>query len=235
MGYFNTYGRWVSDEELMHVGRSKLDGAKRGSGRFPLGSGARPNQHRGGSRATSTTKSESTQQKINGIKPTGNPRVDKIIGIVNQHDILMNPDYKRFKENKLTQREKEATDLGLKALVRNRYVSENEIKDDYRGMVKWFLYEDQTFGHLQVADLAKRGMSSSEIIKTLGEISSAYDAADSTDDYATIESVNKQKDGFSNTTWSMSEFDRQMAYAGGYKYVNSCVDIANEEKNKKRR
>lgn len=33
---------------LMHTGKSKLDGAKIGSGRYPLGSGERPNQHRGG-------------------------------------------------------------------------------------------------------------------------------------------------------------------------------------------
>ena len=35
-------------DELMHYGRSKLDGAPgRGSGRYPLGSGEEPNQHRG--------------------------------------------------------------------------------------------------------------------------------------------------------------------------------------------
>lgn len=36
------------DGELMHYGKSKMDGAPgRGSGRFPLGSGDDPNQHRG--------------------------------------------------------------------------------------------------------------------------------------------------------------------------------------------
>ena len=49
MPYFNTYGLLVYDEnELMHVGRSRQDGAKRGSGRYPLGSGDRPYQHGGG-------------------------------------------------------------------------------------------------------------------------------------------------------------------------------------------
>ncbi len=46
--YFNTYGKLVlTPDELLHYGVSKLDGAKRGSGRYPLGSGDRPHQHDG--------------------------------------------------------------------------------------------------------------------------------------------------------------------------------------------
>lgn len=73
MGYFNTYGRWVSDEELMHVGRSKLDGAKRGSGRFPLGSGERPNQHRGMAAGVSQQQQNDNQSERHsaGIKVQG--------------------------------------------------------------------------------------------------------------------------------------------------------------------
>ena len=38
----------ISDEILMHYGVGALDGAPgRGSGRYPLGSGAEPNQHSG--------------------------------------------------------------------------------------------------------------------------------------------------------------------------------------------
>ena len=37
--------RQLSDDELMHVGRSKRDGAPVGSGRYPLGSGDKPFQH----------------------------------------------------------------------------------------------------------------------------------------------------------------------------------------------
>ena len=40
------FGRPDEDLYLMHVGRSKEDGAPgRGSGRYPLGSGETPNQH----------------------------------------------------------------------------------------------------------------------------------------------------------------------------------------------
>lgn len=39
---------FIPDDELMHYGKSKMDGAPgRGSGRYPLGSGEEPNQHRG--------------------------------------------------------------------------------------------------------------------------------------------------------------------------------------------
>ena len=38
----------IHSDELMHYGKSKLDGAPGpGSGRYPLGSGEEPNQHRG--------------------------------------------------------------------------------------------------------------------------------------------------------------------------------------------
>lgn len=37
--------RQLSDDELMHIGRSKMDGAPVGSGRYPLGSGDKPFQH----------------------------------------------------------------------------------------------------------------------------------------------------------------------------------------------
>ena len=33
------------EDFLMHEGRSKVDGAPVGSGRYPLGSGENPNQH----------------------------------------------------------------------------------------------------------------------------------------------------------------------------------------------
>lgn len=39
------YGLYFDDSEFAHVGRSKRDGAKVGSGRYPLGSGKNPNQH----------------------------------------------------------------------------------------------------------------------------------------------------------------------------------------------
>lgn len=46
MKYFeDLYGLYFDDSEFAHVGRSKRDGAKVGSGRYPLGSGKNPNQH----------------------------------------------------------------------------------------------------------------------------------------------------------------------------------------------
>lgn len=39
------YGLYFDDSEFAHVGRSKRDGAKVGSGRYPLGSGKNPNQY----------------------------------------------------------------------------------------------------------------------------------------------------------------------------------------------
>lgn len=43
---YNMYfGSYEEDTDIAHVGRSKRDGAKVGSGRYPLGSGKNPNQH----------------------------------------------------------------------------------------------------------------------------------------------------------------------------------------------
>lgn len=43
---YNMYfGSYEEDTDVAHVGRSKRDGAKVGSGRYPLGSGKNPNQH----------------------------------------------------------------------------------------------------------------------------------------------------------------------------------------------
>lgn len=73
MPYFNTYGLLVADDsELFHYGRSKADGAKRGSGRYPLGSGERPHQHDGegdGRGASRFAKKESKKEKV--AKATG--------------------------------------------------------------------------------------------------------------------------------------------------------------------
>ncbi len=63
MGYINTYGQWISDDELLHYGVSKADGAKRGSGRYPLGSGERPNQRRGIGGVIDSAKSKMREQK----------------------------------------------------------------------------------------------------------------------------------------------------------------------------
>ena len=42
------FGKNDSEDSFAHVGRSKRDGAKVGSGRYPLGSGKNPNQHEKG-------------------------------------------------------------------------------------------------------------------------------------------------------------------------------------------
>ena len=61
----NYYGNVIYSDELYHYGRSKRDGAKRGSGRYPLGSGDRPNQRWGvfGSKSRSGEKSEADKQR----------------------------------------------------------------------------------------------------------------------------------------------------------------------------
>ena len=55
----------MSDDVLIHEGRSKLDGAPVGSGRYPLGSGENPNQHDGG-----TFRAEVKKLRKEGMKDT---------------------------------------------------------------------------------------------------------------------------------------------------------------------
>ena len=61
----NYYGNVIYSDELYHYGRSKRDGAKRGSGRYPLGSGDRPNQRwvAFGSKSRAGEKSEADKQR----------------------------------------------------------------------------------------------------------------------------------------------------------------------------
>lgn len=73
----------ISREKLMHYGVSKLDGAPVGSGRYPLGSGENPNQHRGDflSRYEELKKQNPTYTDEAGHIYTGDTAIAKIMGM----------------------------------------------------------------------------------------------------------------------------------------------------------
>ena len=77
MGYFNTYGQFVYEDELLHYGVSKLDGAKEGSGRYPLGSGDRPHQHDGLEQEARILNSGSAPKQAGSSKKSSGKFVDK--------------------------------------------------------------------------------------------------------------------------------------------------------------
>lgn len=77
MGYFNTYGQFVYEDEFLHYGVSKLDGAKEGSGRYPLGSGDRPHQHDGLEQEARILNSGSAPKQVGSSKKSSGKFVDK--------------------------------------------------------------------------------------------------------------------------------------------------------------
>lgn len=79
------------------------------------------------------------------------------------------------------ERIKDAADTALRAMDRNGdynigMVGIYEKEDDAtkRSVQDWLVYEDQTIGYAEIADLANQGKSADQIRSTIGEASKAY-------------------------------------------------------------
>ena len=137
MGYFNTVGLWTSDSYLSHEGRSKEDGAKQGSGRYPLGSGERPYQHTGGGGSvgtgTSNDNNEPTrkEKKLMKYQSKQNKRIDK------RYDKKLLKSERRSEKLK---KKYERVDKAKKEKIKDKYLKErieyhkNEISKAYEKM-----------------------------------------------------------------------------------------------------
>lgn len=183
---------------LRHYGIGHLHGGH--SGRYPYGS---TNNVKGG---TST----SAKKSIGGRGKS----------FFSDNNILPYPSPK-----KLTDRERKAADIGLKALRELGETDGEDINAPY--MREWFMWEDQTFGFLQVADMAAQGKSKTEINLLLNcssakhnLFSDLYNREKDTYDSA-LKDIGKEAE----TMFMLDEFNNQRSYSNGDKYINECLKL----------
>ncbi len=108
---------------------------------------------------------------------------------------------------------KAAADTGMKAMAR---CGDSEPLDEDWG--DWFLFEDQTFGMPQIADLANKGKTKEEIKQIIKD---------------SVEFM--RDDPYSDRipgAWALSEWDSSNQYytVDGDKYIDACIEAAKENK-----
>lgn len=203
MADFRDYIGMDASAFLMHYGKGHLDGGR--SGRYPYGSTDNVN----GGPSTSAKK-----KTIGG----------RAKSFFSDNNVLPYPSYK-----KLTDREIKAADIGLKALHNLGETDGEDINAPY--MRDWFMWEDQTFGFLQVADMAAQGKSKTEI-NLLLECASAKENLfndvyhSDKDAYKTaLKDVGKE----SETLFMLNEFNAQRSYSSGNEYINECLKLTDRK------
>ena len=72
-------------------------------------------------------------------------------------------------------RAKESIDLGLKALNKMGFEGFDPKKGITGDDRRWFVFEDQTIGHLAIADLVNQGFSKNEILKFIDEANNKFE------------------------------------------------------------
>ena len=175
--------RWVddllddlkhSDDELMHYGVSIDDGAPGpGSGRYPKGSGKRPNQHDqnhdAGKKRLNVKALTSRLFRPDMDSPEYSAfqkEIEKRCETIEKEWIKTDVEFKKYREDKAYRNKiNESVDLGLKAIDRLRgpgYVDWEEYNRDPKGDREWFLFEDQTIGLPAIARLINEGYTAKE-------------------------------------------------------------------------
>ena len=108
---------------------------------------------------------------------------------------------------------------GMKAMAKTGDPEpwEEYIKNPNQGWEDWFLFEDQTFGMPQIADLANKGKSKDEILQIIKD-SVEYGKEDP---YTDIPGV-----------WYLNEWESSNQYytVDGSKYIDACIEAAKENK-----
>lgn len=155
-----------------------------------------------------------------------------------------------------TERKDKAADTGLKALqdlgeygigMTGNYYTEDE--DTKKSVKSWFLYEDQTFGMAEVADLANQGKSAQEIQNIVEKVQSVRsNKRSAVDDY--IDKIAETNLSQYELTWSDKRYIEDLIFKidddfenimfdideGSYhltpSYIEACVKVAKRDKKK---
>ena len=155
-----------------------------------------------------------------------------------------------------TERKDKAADTGLKALqdlgqydigmTGNYYTEDEDVK---KSVKDWFLYDDQTFGMAEVADLANQGKSAKEIQNIVEKVQSVRENKQAAVmDY--IDKIAETNLSQYELTWSDKNYIEELIFKidagfenamfdideGSYRltpsYIEACVKVATRGKKK---
>ena len=123
--------------------------------------------------------------------------------------------YKKLKASAVT---------GLKALAKTaqRDVMDDEYDDE--GSAFWFLFEDQTFGMPQIADLANRGKTKEQIAKIISDCNEIGKQ----DPYSDMPGVWSLFEGYSE--WRSGVYKDGSLNSNTEEFIDACIEAAKESK-----
>lgn len=159
---------------------------------------------------------------------TGNgSSVTSKIGARLKKSDLLDENYKEYKKKSgpAYNRMKAAADTGLKALIKlgDKDIIEASNNDNLykQGWDHWFLFEDQTYGQSQVADLANKGKTADQI-KQIIKDSVEFVSNDAGNDSLDIPGV--------YGLYLFNEEADYMPYGNFDRFIDACIEVAKENK-----
>lgn len=198
----------------MHHGILGQRWGKKNGPPYPLGVG----DHSASEKKAGWQKSldkQTSSDKSNSSNSSGNTK-KAAIDRIKKAKLYTEEDCRKANTPEGKRRNREAADLGLKALQEIRRTS---VVDDINNITnsdrEWFVYEDQTIGLFTIADLANRGKSEQEIADLINDARKV--------DYDTIYS------GKVHGLFQLSEAGDPVYLRP---YIKAVVDIKNGEKKK---
>ena len=247
MAYIDNYGNLVTYEdsdglELRHFG---ILGMHWGIRRFQ----PYPGDYSGdgkfvgdkGSNSVSASTNKPSRFETNVKTSTGSKMVDDAVSFFKKNNLPIKPRYGEIKGDA-----KETVDIGLKAIDTARGPGYIDDPDYY---ADWFVWEDQTIGMYEIADLARQGKSTSEI-KSIAEkaakVNEPIDDMPFGKEYEkTRASIDKNAGkGSADAISNLSEFYYESLYQPpnrpvsplvkeGEAFIEECVKEAEKRKNLK--